>query len=472
MIARPSDHPIVNAMRWCGWHPYAILVLGLVLSLVAMARPASAQRAEPACLSFETVTAQFNTRGYTFGCVPDNWQLYHMADEVWHTGAQTLSGVRPVQRYVFVSQFAAGHYDDYVLGHQPPDWQDDVALQWQRDFAGIGYRSVANGSDTAQVIPVFLIAMWAGGSLDVETLTTTLASRTDEYATIELASLTLHYLDGDETIPPQVAYVLDGTQMQELFNLDSAFLNSQHVIIQPTEATQALGGIPVFTFFSSSPITVSDLEPLLQSLQFRHSLPPVEPDPALVTNLHTPLGLLELVPVLRDAAAALVAAWRAEIQADAIAFAREMPYTHLLPFQLLTSDTRLYWAPEGLQTGRLILWHYTGGAHGNSDITSWTFTTQDVPVTLSEILTLSADETLALITDAAIKHLMAAGMSETESQDWVTEGLTELADVTAWNPALHQGREGLWITLEPYVITPYYMGIQEFFVPMALQLPH
>ena len=261
--------------------------------------------------------------------------------------------------------------------------------------------------------------------------------------------------------------------MKELFNLDGGFLNTRYVIIQPTKASQALAGIPVFAFFSSSSIALADLESLLQSLFFRHRLPPTPPVPDQVVHLQTPLGLLELVPVLQSVAASLVAERRAEILDMALTFAQEVPYSNLLPFQLRTSNVNLYWAPAGLQTGRLILWHYIGGAHGNSVVTTWTFTAQGQPVALTDLLTVSEEEALALITEAAVQHLQfsVADMSATESRDWVTQGLTSLEDLSGWNPTIYLGQEGFWITLEPYVITPYHLGIQEFFVPMALQVP-
>ncbi len=456
--------------KWCAC---MVLSLGLILGFVAVPSVADAQSQDPDCLEIETITALLNTRGYTFVCVPDNWNLYYVADESWYRGTQSLSSAQPEEQNVFVSQFQAGDYDDYVVG-EPPDWQAGTTLQWQRDFAGVGYRSVANGQGETQVIPLFLLAMWAGGTLDAESLASALTEQADNYETTELSTLTLRYLDGEESVPPQVAYVLDGEQMQGLFNLDSAFLNSTYVIIQPNAASHSLTGVPVFAFFSSSPIAFAELESLLQNLQLRHQLPPVQPDPAKVANMHTPLGLLELVPELQTVAETLVTERRAEILEEAVTFAQEMPYTNLLPYQLLTSDANLYWAPLGLKTGRLILWHFTGGAHGNYAVTSWTFTDQGAPVTLMDLLAVSEEEALTLIKNAATEHLMnsPANITEEAIDNWVSTGLTELGNISAWNPIIFGGRTGLWITLEPYVITPYYMGIQEFFVSLLLQKPN
>ncbi len=448
------------------------IALGLMLGLVAGPRSAAAQNEDPECFDAVGITVQFNTRGYTLGCVPDNWNLYHMADETWYRGPQTLSGFQVLQQNLFVSQFKSGQFDAYVQG-DPPVWQNGNTLAWQRHFAGVGYPRGQQDQDSPSGVPLFFMALWAGETLATDSLTTTLATRANAYTTMELATLTLRYLDGETMVPAQTAYVLDGAQMQELFHLDSSFRHTRYVIIPPNEASQALAGIPVFVFFSSAPIAPADLEPLLQSLLFRHRLPPTEPNPDQVVHLQTPLGLLELVPPLQAAAAAEVAEWQADIQAQALTFAREIPYTNLLPFQLWTSDVNLYWAPGGLQTGRLILWYYTGGAHGNSAVTTWTFTAQGDPVALTDLLTVSEDEALALIIEAAVAHLQQSPteMSAEESRDWVTDGLTSLEAISGWNPALHRGREGLWITLEPYVISPYYLGIQEFFVPMALQIP-
>ncbi len=455
-----------------GWCVGITLVLGLIWGLVMVPLPVLAQDQAPGCLVVTPSAIQLSTRGYTFGCVPDNWNLYRMEDEAWYRGTQTLTDIQFEQQDVFVAQFKAGNYDDYVSG-DPPAWQNGAAVQWQRDFAGVGYRSVSSGQENSQVVPLFLMVMWAASTLEVDSLATTLSAQADNYDTVELTTLTVGYLDGEEAVPPQIAYVLDGAEMQELFHLDSGFLNSKYVVIHPTEASRTLTGIPVLVFFSSSPLTLSDLQPLLQSLQFRHRLPPAEPDPETVANLHTPLGILELVPEIQAAATTLVSGKRAEILASAISFAREMPYSQLLPFQLHTSDTDLYWAPASMKTGRLILWEYTDGTHSHSSVTTWTFTAQGQTVDLMDILAVSAEEALNRITNAAVEHLTnsAAGMTTTESRDWVTAGLTGLDVVRAWNPTTRRGQEGLWITLEPYVIAPYNMGIQEFFVPMALQAP-
>ncbi len=471
-MTRPlTDFPQLMAHSRWRWCMRLVLTLGLAWGLVMTPLPVRAQQPDPVCLDVETITAQFNARGYSFICVPDNWNLYHIAGETWYRGPKSLANIQRIQQEVFVSQFKAGQYDDYVRG-DPPAWQHGTALQWQRDFAGIGYRQVTQDQNATRAIPLFFIAMWANQTLEVDSLAAALSAQPDTYTTITLEALTLRYLDGEEAVPPQMAYVLDGTQMQDLFNLDSGFLNSKYVIIQPTEASHTLTGIPVFAFFSSAPIALADLEPLLQSLQFRHRLPPAQPDPAQVVHLQTPLGLLELVPALQAEATAWVAEWHTDIRDQALTFAREIPYTNLLPFQLLTSATNLYWAPAGLQTGRLILWYYTGGAHGNVAAATWTFTTTGQPVALPDLLTVSEDEALALITEAAIAHLQysAADMSAAESRDWVTSGLTSLEAISGWNPVIHHGRQGLWITLEPYVIAPYYLGVQEFFVPMDLQL--
>lgn len=451
---------------------FCALWMGAALSLAGPAASAWAQDADCRPAALDVFVRQLNARGFAFGCVPMHWRLFNAQADAWMQD-DDLTFEQRMQQSVFVLQLKGGQFDEYVIGGQPA-WQSGTPLEWQRDFAAIGYpvRTEERGAQAAG--PLYLISMWLGPSVDLDGFAAALAERASAYETIQLPSLHYRYLDGEAAPPAQTAYILDGGQMQELFRLESHFANNKYVVIEPTDASRALPGLPVFSFFSSTPIMAADMEPLLDSLLFRHRLPPVPPSPTAVTELRTPLGLLELVPAIREAAQALIDAKTAEIQDDALRMAREMPYTHLLPYQLRTSDTHLYWAPFRLQTGRLILWEYTGGAHGNSSVATWTFTGDGAPVALSDILDVPETEALAAIRTAAAEHLAripAYDLAPPESAAQVAQDLPHLEAVTAWNPMIRNGQPGLWVTFEPYVIAAYAFGVQEFFVPLPLKAP-
>lgn len=453
-----------------GWRITLPLVPALALLIFLVSAPQTALAHEESCthLDPETIMEQMQSRGFAFTCIPDPWNLYVAEDDAWLHPLSSLSLSRRIQQEVFASQFVAGSLDDFVIG-TAPEWAGQAEMRWHHDFAAVGYPSA-----TDSAVPIFLLIMWAEEGVDLDRYAEALAARAFQYETLELPALWIRYLDGETEPAPQRAYVLNGPQMQELFHLDSGFLNNRYVIFEPTETSRSLNGIPIFTFFSSTPIELSDMHAMLDSLLFRPSLPPTEPDPDLIVRIDAPLGLLDLVPSLQTAAQALVAEWTARIQDEAVDFARTMPYNHLLPFQLLTADTNLYWAPWDMHTGRLMLWHYTGGAHGNTVTASWTFTDTGEPVALTDILMVEPADALARITEAAIQHRRAqeeADVSTADIADWVQSGLTDLEAISAWNPVMRQGRTWLMVTLDPYVIAPYAAGIQEFLVEMPLKAP-
>jgi hypothetical protein len=194
----------------------------------------------------------------------------------------------------------------------------------------------------------------------------------------------------------------------------------------------------------------------------------------LVFQSEATTGLLALIPSLAQAGQAAIDSQIQTIQASAVEFAREMPFTALLPWQLLTATSDLYWAPYSLRSGRLILWSYTGGAHGNLSVDSWTFTGNGNPVALTDLLAVSEDEALALIVQAAKEHRTAALDPEQDPDmalRWVDDGLQSLDDISGWNPVRRHGRLWLLITLEPYVIAPWVDGVQEVWVHIPLQDP-
>lgn len=451
---------------------FCALWAGVALSLAGPATAAWAQDMDCRPAALDVFVRQLNARGFTFGCVPMHWRLFDVQADAWMQD-NDLTFEQRMQQSVFVLQLKGGQFDEYVIGGQPA-WQTGQPLEWQRDFAAIGYPVGTDENGAPAAGPLYLISMWLGPSVDLDGFAAAVAERAAAYETVQLPSLHYRYLDGEAASPAQTAYILDGGQMQDLFRLESHFANNKYVVIEPTDASRALPGLPVFSFFSSTPIMAADMEPLLNSLLFRHRLPPRPPSLNAVTDLRTPLGLLALVPALREAAQALIDAKTAEIQDAAMMMAREMPYTHLLPYQLRTADTHLYWAPFQLQTGRLILWEYTGGAHGNSAVATWTFTADGAPVALADILDVPAAEALAAIRTAAAERLAlipALNLARPEIAAQVAEGLPDLAAVAAWNPMIRNGQPGLWVTVEPYVIAAYAFGVQEFFVPLPLKAP-
>lgn len=446
----------------------------LLFCLPALFRPQPTVAQTTPCLatSPEAITKQLQRQGYAFGCLPEAWNLFSLGEDAWVREVDIQSLGHRIQQEIFILQLKSGHFDDFVVGGQPA-WQTGEALQWQIDFAAIGYRTPASGDQTREG-PVFALAAWLGSSVDLDGLAQALQERAHTYETIELETFHLRYLDGNEPLPPQTAYVLDGAQMQELFRLDSNFINNRYVIIKPSEMSQSFPGLPVFSFFSGTPITAADMAPLLQNLLFRPRLLPQSPDPDQVADIRTPLGLLAQVPSIRSEAQALIDRKAREIRDWAMEFAREMPFSHLLPYALHTVDTNLYWAPWDMQTGRLILWEYTGGAHGNPTVTSWTFTAGGEAVALAEILDVALDEALDLVIVAAVEHRRAhdsPGTSDESIREWVESGLADLESLSAWNPVIQNGQMGLLITLDPYVIAPYTAGIQEFFVEIPLKAP-
>ncbi len=447
----------------------AAVCLTAVAWLLSLATPVAAQ--EQPCLPSppEFLQRQLTDRNYAVACLPTDYFLFDAQAKMWIHSPDQLELGHQVQQALFQRQVMSGQFDDYMIGGQP-EWQTTGPLQWVRDFAAMGPRSDSrNGIRSGSRL--FVLGMWLQMPLDLQAYTAALQARAAQYERIELENLHLAYLDGDVAPPPQTAYILDGVQMQELFRLDSVFINNRYVVIEPDPTAPLPAGIPVLSFFSGTPITSAEMSLLLHGLRFRRHPLPAEPALEQVTEFRTPTGLLALVPEIDAMARNFIAAKTREIGIMALDFAHDFPINNLLPFQLITADTNLYWAPDGWQTGRLLLWEYTGGAHGNLNVGAWTFDAAGNPLSLEDVLVWAEPDVLEAVVAAAIEHRRRLDqMERTDAQiaEEVRQGLPDLAAVDAWNPVIHNGATGLWITLLPYTIASYAEGMQEFFVRMPL----
>ncbi len=440
-----------------------------LLSLVSSASAVQAQ--EQPCLPGppEFLKQQLMSRNYAVSCLPAGYFLFDAQADTWIDIPNQLASEQQGPRALFQSQVTSGQFDGYVIGGQP-GWQTTGPLQWVRDFAIVGPRSSSqDGLHSGSQL--FALGMWLQMPLDLNSYTSILQANAAEYERFELVNLHLRYLDGDVAPLPQTAYILDGSQMQALFQLDSVFINNRYLVIEPDPTAPTPAGLPVISFFSGTPITSAEMTPLLNGLLFRRVPLPAEPSVEQVTNFRTPTGLLALLPAVNAAAQQFIDAKTLEIQELALNFAREVPVTNLLPFQLITADTNLYWAPNGWQTGRLLLWEYTGGAHGNLNVGAWTNDGEGNLLTLEDVLELDADAALEAIIQAAMEHRRIQdqlGWTDAQIEEAVRWGLPNLDAVSAWNPIIRNGAPGLWITLLPYTIAAYVDGVQEFFVQMPL----
>ena len=454
---------------WRKLHPALLTVAALLLSLASTASPVWAQD-QPCLPASEVFLEQQLLAGqYAVGCLPESYLLFDAQANEWVDGPDPMVTAQGVQQDLFKGQVQSGQFDDYVIGQQPT-WQTSGPLTWERDFAVMGPRP-GSQTDLGSASQLFVLSMWLQMPLDLESYVAALQSRSSEYERIELQTLHLRYLDGDTIQPPQTGYILDGTQMQNLFQLDSIFINNRYVVVEPDLTAPLPTGLPVLTFFSGTPITSAEMLPLLDGLRFRRNPLPAQPSLAQVTSFYTPTGLLRLVPNIESKASAFITAKSQVIEQMALDFATEFPINHLLPFQLVTADTNLYWAPGSWQTGRLLLWEYTGGAHGNLNVGAWTFDDSGNLLSLADFLVWDDDAALEAIVQAALEYRQIhdqLGKTAAELEETVREGLPNLEAVSAWNPVIRNGATGLWVTLLPYTIAAYVDGVQEFFVPMPL----
>ncbi len=440
----------------------AAVVLACLLGLVAL--PGTAQAQELACQDEQSVLGQLTTRAHAWTCIADPWHVFDLVSDSWQPMSD-LSNIQQAQLQVYANSFKAGRFDDFVVGDRPA-WQGSGNLTWQREFAAVGFRDADKGN-------LFAVAMWVDNAVDFDAFEAQVASHSGSWEALTLTTRSIPWLEGD-TAPQQQAWLLSGDQARSLLDLDGNFANNRYLVVEPTPALRELGGMPILAFFSSTSIPTEDLSGLLDSLHFAPSLPPANPDPDLVFQSEATTGLLALIPSLAQAGHAAIDNQVQAIQASAVEFAQEMPFTALLPWQLMTAASDLYWAPYGLHSGRLILWSYTGGAHGNLSVDTWTFTGSGNPIALTDLLAVSEDEALALIVQAAKEHRTAA-LDPDQDRDmtlqWVDNGLQSLDDISGWNPVRRHGRLWLLITLEPYVIAPWVDGVQEVWVQIPLQDP-
>ena len=445
-----------------GLQALAAAVLVCLCGLFALPGPVLAQ--ELTCQDEQSVLEQLFTRAHAWTCIAEPWHVFDLAGDSWKPMSD-LSNIQQAQLQVYATSFKAGRFDDFIVGDSPA-WQGTGNLAWQREFAAVGFRDAGKGN-------LFAVAMWVDNAVDFDAFDTQVASHSNSWEAIMLTTRSIPWLEGG-IAPQQQAWLLSGSQARSLLDLDGSFANNRYLVLEPTPALRELGGMPILAFFSSTPIPTEDLSGLLDSLHFVHTLPPTDPDPDLVFQSEATTGLLALIPSLAQAGQTVIDSQIQAIQTSAVEFAREMPFTALLPWQLLTATSDLYWAPYGLHSGRLILWFYTGGAHGNLSVDSWTFTGDGNPVALTDLLAVSEAEALALIVQAAKEHRTAALDPEQDldmAHQWVDDGLQSLDDISGWNPVRRHGQLWLLITLEPYVIAPWVDGVQEVWVQVPLQDP-
>ncbi len=460
-----------NLWRHARGFGFSLSLATCVLLLSPVSAASAVQAQEHPCLPGpqEFLKQQLMSRNYAVSCLPAGYFLFDAQSNKWIDSPDQLASEQQAPRELFQSQVTSGQFDGYVIGGQP-GWQTTGPLQWVRDFAIMGPRSSSqDGLDSGSQL--FALGMWLQMPLDLNSYIAALQAKSTQYERIELETLHLRYLDGEVAPLPQTAYILDGSQMQELFLLDSVFINNRYVVIEPDPTAPTPAGLPVLSFFSGTPINSAEMTPLLNGLRFRRIPLPAEPSLEQVTRFQTPTGLLALLPAVNAAAQEFVDAKTLEIQEMALNFAREFPVTHLLPFQLITADTNLYWVPSGWQTGRLLLWEYTGGAHGNLNVGAWTYDAEGNLLSWNDVLIWDADTALEAIVQAAIEHRRIQdqlGWTDTQIEEAVRWGLPNLDAVSAWNPIIRNGATGLWITLLPYTIAAYVDGVQEFYVQMPL----
>lgn len=442
----------------------AVVAAVLVALFGLVNLPETVQAQELICQDEPSVLEQLTTRAHAWTCIAEPWHVFDLASDSWKPMSD-LSNIQQAQLQVYATSFKAGRFDDFVVGDSPV-WQGSGSLAWQREFAAVGFRDAGKGN-------LFAVAMWVDNAVDFDAFSAHVALHSDSWEAVTLTTRNIPWLE-EGAAPQQQAWLLTGSQARSLLDLDTSFANNRYLVVEPTPALRELGGMPILAFFSSTPIPTEDLSGLLDSLHFVHTLPPTNPDPDLVFQSEATTGLLALIPSLAQAGQAVIDSQIQTIQTSAVEFAREMPFTALLPWQLMTAASDLYWAPYGLHSGRLILWFYTGGAHGNLSVDTWTFTGSGNPVALTDLLAVSEEEALALIVQAAKEHRTAALDPELDldmALQWVDDGLQSLDDISGWNPVRRHGQLWLLVTLGPYVIAPWVDGIQEVWVQIPLQDP-
>ena len=219
-------------------------------------------------------------------------------------------------------------------------------------------------------------------------------------------------------------------------------------------------GLSVPSFLSNSRNCSAEIVPLLEGWSFHPT--PLSAESSLTQVCQSPTGLLAFVPAIDEEARKFIEVKTREVENMAMDFAFEFPNSHLLPFQLDIVETNLYWAPSSLQTGRLLLREYTGGAHGNLSVGSWTTNAAGNLLALEDVLELEPKEALEAIVSVAIDHRRnqdQLGLPVSEIEEEVRAGLPNLAAVDTRNLAIRDGTTGIWITLLPYTIAAYSDGI-------------
>ena len=169
-------------------------------------------------------------------------------------------------------------------------------------------------------------------------------------------------------------------------------------------------------------------------------------------------------PAIKLKAERIIREKKQEILKEARSFAQEFPHSVLLPFRLYVTEFKLFHSNKSdILSARMILYQYTGGAHGGSLYYSWNWSkSQQKFLSLGDALSLKDFSSLRVkVREALFESQKQGNEYDKYRKDHIHRGTQKPEDFKIWN--FHQ--DGIRIIFPEYQVASYAGGRFEVFVP-------
>ena len=176
------------------------------------------------------------------------------------------------------------------------------------------------------------------------------------------------------------------------------------------------------------------------------------------------MSWLEQALQIKTSAEQIIQEKRREILAGAESLFQEFPHSALLPYRLYVTEMRRFPCKDpDIVSARMILYEYTGGAHGGNHYYSWNWSRKRKKfLSLSDVLSPSQFELVADQVRKALFESQKLGDGyDKYRKDQIQRGASKKEDFKIWN--LHEN--GIRFVFPEYQVASYAAGRFEVFVP-------
>ena len=176
---------------------------------------------------------------------------------------------------------------------------------------------------------------------------------------------------------------------------------------------------------------------------------------------------LKQYPMIQKEVRQIIKKYKKETTEDAESLFQEFPSSVLLPYKLYVEELKQL-KPEDpdIVSVRMIIYTYTGGAHGGKSFYTWNWSKQRKKfLSLDEVITLEQFSTLVTHT----RQILFERQKQNDEYDkhrkaHIQRGTSKKKDFKVWN----FDRNGVVFTFPEYQVASYAAGSFEVFIPMSI----